>query len=591
MPTELTALLAEDIRVSTGDVDVVRGCTVRVLAGATTAIVGESGSGKSLTARAIVGLLPPGLRATGSLTVDARRVDLDAQGPQTGDAWRKLRGSTISLLLQDPFTSLSPVHRIGAQISQALKISGTPAGADVVTRRLAEVGLPDRVLRQYPHELSGGMRQRVALVLALASDPAVLIADEPTTALDSLTQAEILGLIDELKVSRGMGVLLISHDLDVVAGHAERVEVMCAGTIVERGSARTVLRHAVHPYTRGLLAAAPRGGKTEAARAPWLLHPGAELPAGAQWGAYADASELRLGAVPVLVPVASDTVTDAEHEVAIFDGRADEVVRVREQPEAATVNTGERPGQHAVSSEPLLTVTGLSYRRGERDVLSGIDLTVRRGEILGLVGQSGSGKTTLARCIAGLERASEGTISMHRDGADISRAGHVHMVFQDPAGTLNPALTVRRTLTESIRSSRSRRQTPEGLLELVGLPSSLLSRRPAALSGGQRQRVAIARALASEPELLVCDEAVSALDVSVQAQILDLLTRLRDEHGQTMLFISHDLAVVGQICDRIAVLNEGVIVETGPTDAVLDAPTDAYTRLLLGASRGTAEPT
>ncbi len=510
-PEPSFALRAVGIEVRGSAGPLVRGVDLSLERGTTTAIVGESGSGKSLTARSLVGLLPEGLSGTGELHVGGRTYDLTAHGQQTSAAWREIRGRTITLLLQDPFTSLSPVHRVASQVREALRTAGHRVTGALLEQRLAEVGLEPRVLKQYPHELSGGMRQRIALVLALAADPDVLIADEPTTALDSLTQIEILRLLDRLKRSREMSVLLISHDLEVVAGHADRIAVMQEGEVVESGRANTVLHSPSHPYTQALLAAVPSGRSSR-------------LPA----------------------------------------------------PEADSV-------------EPVLQVEELRIDRGGREVLHGVSLEVRRGEILGLVGQSGSGKTTLARCIAGLDRPGSGTMRFSgsdRVGSRAEPQGRVQVVFQDPAGTLNPALTVRKTLAEAIRGARGSGHTPESLVALVGLPLGLLSRRPAALSGGQRQRVAIARALASSPELLICDEPVSALDVSVQAQILALLERLRDDHGQTMLFISHDLAVIARLSDRIVVMNEGQIVERGDAAQVLDRPRDPYTRRLLEASRG-----
>ncbi|MGZ4591292.1 MAG: ABC transporter ATP-binding protein [Actinomycetes bacterium] len=488
MVTEL--LRATGLTVAHGGRVLVDGIEVTVRAGETTAIVGESGSGKSLTARAIVGLLPDGLRSSGAVGLGGTTYDLATTGPQLGARWRTLRRRHVALLLQDPFASLSPVHTVGRQVGWALG-SRDPA---LIAARLAEVGLEARVAGQYPHELSGGMRQRVSIVLTLAQDPEVLIADEPTTALDSLTQADILELIDRLKQGRDLGVVLISHDLDLVARHSQQVLVMRLGEVVESGRTAAVLADPRHEYTRALLAAVPR--------------PGA--------------------------------------------GR----------------------GQAA---EPVVAVRDAVHHHGDQQTLRDVSLEVRRGEIVGLIGQSGSGKTTLARCIAGLETLAAGAIEW-------SAAPRLGMVFQDPAGTLNPALSIRTTLREALAPHPTSPHTPESLMELVGLDAGLLRRRPARLSGGQRQRVAVARALAGQPSLLICDEAVSALDVSVQAQILTLLTRLRDEEGVSILFITHDLGVVAQISERIYVLNEGVVVETGDTAEVVARPGDAYTRRLLAAS-------
>jgi peptide/nickel transport system ATP-binding protein len=489
---EHPVLDVRELAVTHGNRVLVRNVAVRVVAGGTTAIVGESGSGKSLTARAIVGLLPEGLASTGSLDLAGETVQLAATGPRLGSEWRAIRRNRIALLLQDPFTSLSPVHTIGRQIGWALGTRNVAA----VAARLAEVGLAPHVAGQYPHELSGGMRQRVAMVLTLAQDPDVLIADEPTTALDSLSQAEMLDLISQVQRSRHMGVLLISHDLDLVARHSDHLVVMREGDVVEEGPTAEVMASPSHSYTRALLDAVPRPGNGRGTR-----------------------------------------------------------------------------------TEALVTVTDLCQRHGPRQVLHDVSLELRRGEIVGLVGQSGSGKTTLARVLAGLQSRSSGDIAWH--GA----AGRVSMVFQDPAGTLNPALSVRTTLREALRPHRATTDaTPESLMAAVGLDTAVLARRPRTLSGGQRQRVAIARALAAAPDLLICDESVSALDVSVQAQILDLLTRLRAERGLTILFISHDLGVIAQVSDRMYVLHGGVVVEEGSTADVVAQPQDDYTRTLLAAS-------
>jgi peptide/nickel transport system ATP-binding protein len=494
MPTDRDGAPVLEVRglgVTYGERVLVRDVSLHVAAGGTTAIVGESGSGKSLTARAIVGLLPDALTSAGSVSLGSATLDLAATGPSLDGRWRAVRHQRIALLLQDPFTSLSPVHAVGRQVGWAL---GTRDDATIAAR-LAEVGLAPHVARQYPHELSGGMRQRVAMVLTLAQDPDVLIADEPTTALDSLSQAELLDLIDTVQRARRMGVLLISHDLDLVSRHSSHLVVMRAGEMVEEGPTGQVMASPRHAYTRALLDAVPKPG----------------------------------------------------------NGRG-------------------------VPSESLVTVRGLSQHHGARQVLHDVSIELHRGEIVGLVGQSGSGKTTLARVLAGLQGGSDGEIAWARGAA-----GRVSMVFQDPAGTLNPALTVRRTLLEALRPHPTS-ATPESLMETVGLDPALLRRRPRTLSGGQRQRVAIARALAAEPDVLICDESVSALDVSVQAQILDLLTRLRGERGMTILFISHDLGVIAQVSDRMYVLRDGLIVESGDTADVVARPTDAYTRRLLAAS-------
>ena len=489
--------------------------------GRTLAIIGESGSGKSMTARALTGLLPRGTRATGEAAIDGAGYAL----ARTDDAqWAGIRGRRAVLLLQDPFTSLSPVIRCGAQIGATvrarLRAAGRPAPARAaleaeVARRLEEVRLPAAAARAYPSELSGGMRQRVAIAAALAAEPRLLIADEPTTALDASTQGGVLDLLRELQRAHDMCLVLISHDLGVVAGRADDLLVMRSGEVVERGPAARVLAAPEHPYTRALLEANPAIGDPIEPAAP-----GAEAP-----------------------PV-------------------------------------------------VLAASGVSKRFGAVQALSDASVEARAGEIVAIVGESGSGKSTFARCIAGLDRPDSGTVALRGEPLPAGRAGRrpgqMQIVFQDPYSTLNPSFTVGQSLEEAIaagaRGGAGGRRTAAELLALVELDPGLAARRPAQLSGGQRQRVAIARALAPRPELLICDESVSALDVSVQAQILELLARLRDELGLAMLFITHDLGVVARIASRVVVLRRGEIVETGATAEVLRAPQHAYTRVLVAAA-------
>ncbi|MBN9175766.1 MAG: ABC transporter ATP-binding protein [Microbacterium sp.] len=487
---------------------------VDIEAGGMLAIIGESGSGKTLSAKSLVGLLPRGFRAQGSLRVREREIDLGAKP----EHWRGVLGRMVALLLQDPFTSLSPVHRCGDQIAWTIEAArGTRLrGEDrraAVARSLAEVKLPARVAGAYPHQLSGGMRQRVAIAAAVASDPMLLIADEPTTALDASNQAEVLDALQALQRSRGLPIVLISHDLGVVRGRADEVLVMRHGEIVERGRTADVLSAPRHPYTRALVAADPS-----------------------------------LAAAPSAVE-----------------------------------------GRPVRADDPLVRVRGLGKRFGERVVVSGVDLDVVAGEIAGIVGESGSGKSTLARCIAGLEREDAGTVVF--DGVPLAPGRHsrtpgqMQIVFQDPYSSLNPMMTVGAILSEALRAAPGGGDTVTSLLEIVGLDPQFASRRPADLSGGQRQRVAIARALAPRPQLLICDESVSALDVSVQAQILDLFRRLRAERGVTILFISHDLAVIRTLADTVTVMWEGQVVEHGSCADVLEDPQHPFTQTLVAASR------
>ncbi|MCD5346156.1 ABC transporter ATP-binding protein [Agromyces sp. S2-1-8] len=491
--------------------------------GASLALIGESGSGKTLTAKSLVGLLPPGFGARGVLRVDGREHPLVS----TDASWRRVRGREVSLLLQDPFTSLSPVHRCGPQIAWTLEAKAGRRLSkreldEAVATRLAEVNLPARVARAYPHELSGGMRQRVAIAAAIASDPRLLIADEPTTALDASNQAEILDLLRELQHERGMAMLLISHDLGLVRGRTDEVLVMRHGEVVERGSTATVLSAPEHAYTRALIAADP--------------------------------------ALALEADHTGDTARGLGHD----------------------------DGADAGGRAPLVAASGVVKRFGLRTVLDGVDLSIAPGQIAGVVGESGSGKSTLARCIAGLEREDDGTIAF--DGRPLAPGRRsrtpeqMQIVFQDPYSSLNPMMSIGAILREALAVGGRRPDEVRALLELVGLPVDAAVKRPAQLSGGQRQRVAIARALAPRPRLLICDESVSALDVQVQAQILDLLGRLRDELDIAILFISHDLAVVRRIADTVTVVWQGRVVEHGTCAQVLDDPAEDYTRLLVAAA-------
>lgn len=498
------------------DGPVVHPLDVRIEPGRTLAIIGESGSGKTLTAKSLVGLLPRGFRAEGSVNVGDAGLRLDA----SQSAWRRVRGATVTLLLQDPFTSLSPVHRCGEQIGWTLdaaagrRLSRSERGR-AIADRLAEVRLPVHAASSYPHQLSGGMRQRVAIAAALAADPELIIADEPTTALDASNQAEILDLLRSIQRSRNLCVILISHDLGLVRGRSDDILVMRHGEVVERGATTDVLTVPAHPYTRTLL--------------------------------------------------------DADPALA---------------PAAATNPMKPRTGR---SGTPVLEATGIVKRFGERVVLDSVSLEVAPGRIVGLVGGSGSGKSTFARCVAGLDQEDEGTILLDGEplapGRRSRTPGQMQIVFQDPYSSLNPMMSVGAILREALHvAGRPASEVPE-LLTMVNLTAEFARKRPAELSGGQRQRVAIARALAPRPRLLICDESVSALDVSVQAQILALLQTLRDELGIALLFISHDLAVVRMLADEVTVLRNGRVVESGTCAQVLTHPRHEYTAQLVAAAR------
>jgi peptide/nickel transport system ATP-binding protein len=572
----VTVLEVRDLRIVAPQGVIVDGLDLTVGEGETIGIVGESGSGKSLTARALVGLLPAGLRASGSVTFRGREL----LGTRER-AWREVRGSEIALLLQDPFTMLNPLMRVGRQIDETAPARGQAAA------RLAEVGIrEEHVADRYPFQLSGGMRQRVGLASALASDPTVLVADEPSTALDVTTQREILRLIRSTQEARGMSVVLITHDLRVAFSVCDRVYVLYAGQLLEVGTAAELEHNPSHPYTHALLAAEPLL-EHRLERLPAI--PGAVPRAEAVRGQCAFAARCRFTA---------DACRSARPPLrGVGDGRATACLRY-DEIKSSLVPTARESSVRIDERSPadvLLRVEDVSKSfGGAHPALDGVSIVVGRGEKVGLVGESGSGKTTLARCLLGLETPSSGRIELEglnvSDYATLSNEERrrarqsAQIVFQDPYSTLNPARNVGFTIGEAIRRARTRgggAPTVAELLELVGLPAAYSVRRPSALSGGERQRVAIARALALQPSLLVCDEPVSALDVSVQAQILNLLLDLNEQIGLACLFITHDLAVVRQVSERVYVMHKGRIVEAGPTADVLAAPREDYTRTLI----------
>jgi len=492
------------------------------------ALVGESGSGKTLSSLALMGLLPPGVSMTGG---EIWLADKQIASPQAEfDA--SVRGKRLAMIFQEPMTSMNPVLKVGEQIAEVLVrhqgIHWKQAHREAIAL-LDRVGIlkPEHRAKQYIHQLSGGMRQRVMIASAISCKPSLLIADEPTTALDVTIQAQILSLLKELQQEMEMGVLLITHDLSVVARYADRAYVMHQGYLVEEGPVAKLLTDPQEPYTRKLIAASQPEPR------------------------------------PVTVEISAESP----------------LVRLRE----------------LTKSYPL--AQRLPFVRAKRQtVLFPTSLDIRRGEILGLIGESGSGKTTLGRAIIGLTEADSGDIEF--DGVSLTRANsairhkihrRAQIIFQDPYASLNPKITIGEQIAEPLRVYKLR---PAGqiqarvneLLQLVGLEAHHATRLPGAFSGGQRQRVAIARALALEPELLVADEAVSALDLSVRGQILVLLDELRRRLGLTVLFISHDLAAVKQVCDRVVVLYHGHIVESGLTTQVLGSPQHSYTQTLLAAA-------
>jgi len=506
----------------------VTGANLTVDPGEMVCLVGESGSGKSVIAQATMGLLPPALPvAGGQIVLDGEDV-LAASETRL----RKLRCARMSMIFQEPMTALNPVLRCGEQIDEVLRThtalsSGERRGRTIGVLRDVQLPDPERMIESYPHQLSGGQRQRIMIAMALVLDPRLLIADEPTTALDVTTQAQILALIKALQREHGTGVLFITHDFGVVAEIADRVAVLRRGEVVECASTRELLGKPRHDYTRMLIAAVP--SLTPRHRA---------LPAGAR------------------------TVL-------------------------ATRGLGKTYSRG-----------GWWRQRGAAVVAAeDVSLEVRRGETLGIVGESGSGKSTVARCIARLVEPSAGQITL--DGVDIAKLGasalrplrrHVQIVFQDPYRSLNPRRTVGEAIIEGPMNYGASRDaalaTARRLLDLVRLDPGSLDRYPHQFSGGQRQRVCIARALAIEPDLLIADEAVSALDVSVQAQVLQLLDEIRRRLDLAMLFITHDLRVAAQVCDRVAVMQRGRIVEYGPVAEVYANPRHEYTKALFAAAPG-----
>ena len=509
-----------DLRVTLGRQHLVHRVTLDLPPGRITALVGESGSGKSLTALAMIGLLPPDMRASGEVMLDGHNL---LALPER--ALCAIRGKRIGMIFQEPMTALNPLMSIGAQVAEVLRLHAgldQDAALAQARARLDRVGLPAPrfPLGLYPHQLSGGQRQRVAIAMAIALRPELLIADEPTTALDVTTQSRILDLLRDLVRDEGMALLLITHDLAVVHGFADRVAVMKRGDIVEQGPVEQVFARPAQPYTRELLDAA--------AHVPRLVLTGP--------------------AAPLL--------------------QAKRVIRDYARPRGA--DPTQPPRLRAVD---------------------GVDLTIHERESVGLVGESGCGKSTLARAILGLDSIQGGSIQLdgQQIGTTLPRTLRARMgaVFQDPFGSFDPRWTVEQLVAEPFhltgRPADWRGRVAEALYD-VGITGDAMSRRIHEFSGGQRQRIALARALIIRPSLIVLDEAVSALDLRVRAQVLDLLARLRLRHGLAYLFVSHDLGVVRQITDRVLVMQAGRIVEEGPTAEVLDNPAHPYTRALLAAT-------
>ncbi len=575
-----------------GQVHAVSDIDLSVKPGEVFALVGESGSGKSVTALSIMGLLPtPPAIVSGSIRFEGQ--DLTTLRNR---AMSKIRGKEIGMVFQDPMSSLNPVHTVGKQIGESLRLHFGMNRRDAHGRAielLDRVGIPDAASRasDHPHEFSGGMRQRAVIAMALACDPKLLIADEPTTALDVTVQSQIVQLIRDLQQERHMAVIWITHDLGVVAEIADRVAVMYGGRVMEQGSASDVYAATRHPYTSGLLRAIPGIDRSTATKL-------AEIP-GTPTTIFAP---LTACAFHHRCPMTEPGCTSSVPELMATDRPGHESSCIHHEELAAAGNiwlddaSTIQPDRSRSDDRVIVTVEDLKVHfpirrrsgraRGTVRAVDGVNLEIHTGRTLGVVGESGCGKTTLGRTLVGLIEPTAGSIRV--DGSDDDTHRTIQMIFQDPFSSMNPGMRVRDVIEEPLRilsmgSSGERESRVAELLEMVGLPTDAAERYPHEFSGGQRQRIAIARALAADPQVIVCDEPVSALDVSVQAQIVNLLRDIQDTHGLAFLFIAHDLAVVRHISDEVAVMYLGQIVERSSRDDLYREPLHPYTKALLAA--------
>lgn len=553
------ALSVEGLNISFADFHVVRDMRFSIQQGKTLAVVGESGSGKSLTALSLIGLLPKQANVNGQvqLYVDGKSISLLQSDIKL---WQSLRGQHIGMVFQEPMSSLNPVMKIGKQLSETIAQHSKEGKAIIKQQAIAwlhkvQLPNPEKIYDRYPHQLSGGQKQRVMIAMAMCNQPALLIADEPTTALDVTVQKEVIALMQQLQEEQGTAMIFITHDLSLAAEIADDILVMYKGEIMEYGNTQQVLNHPVRPYTKALLACRPS----------------------------ADNKGKRL-------PIVADFLNSDK-------SRADEVIIGIPQ---VVVDT---------TSKPILAVNNLRVWFTENTDLLGrpvdyfkavddVSFTLNKGEVLGLVGESGCGKSTISRSLMGLLPAREGQIVFN--GEDLAKLPNkewprirrqIQLIFQDPFASLNPRMTIGDMLMEPMRvhnivPSNQLKKEAQRLLDLVHLPADSMKRYPHQFSGGQRQRVGIARALALRPQLMICDESVSALDVSVQAQILNLLKELQAEFDLSYLFISHDLNVVHYISDRVMVMQAGRIVEAGEATQVLQQPENDYTKRLIAAMPG-----
>lgn len=568
-------LHVKDLRIATETTELVKPLSFDLASGERVGLIGESGSGKSLTASAIMGLLPDELQSSGTIELQGHAGNLltlsDAR-------MSKLRGKDISMVFQEPMSALNPLMRVGDQVAEVMKLHGNTANLrDKVIELLTQVDLPDpqAAAKAYPHQLSGGQRQRVVIAIAMANSPRLLICDEPTTALDVTVQSGILDLIGHSVQKNNTGLLFITHDLAVVARVCEHVLVMYKGELVERGTVRDVFTNPQHEYTRGLLAASDLSATDDNGRLFTIQ----------------TAQNYRL----------EETAREeAGDDVAVTEGsKTGDNSNAQGSTKVGDTSAGEKP-RIVVEVRDLKKdyerKSGRLFARPHKvHALKGIDLTIQSGQRFGIVGESGSGKSTLLKILSGLETASSGKVTVGDYDvtagaeADIRKVREdLQIVFQDPFASLDPRMKVREIVAEPLIAmgvpAQDRASRVREMLIAVGLDETAENRYPHQFSGGQRQRISIARALVCRPQILVADEPVSALDVSVRAQVLNLLTDLVEEYGLTLIFVSHDLSVVRYLCSDVAVMKSGEIVETGTVDQIYEAPSHPYTQNLVAAT-------
>lgn len=583
-------LLAENLTVAlTNGMPIIEDVSLELYAGEILGVVGESGSGKTTLALALLGYAQPGARITGGTMT----VDTEVMTGRPEDVIRRLRGSRISYVPQDPGAALNPSRRVGSALRDVLDVHERAGGTNVVAGALGQMHLPSDIdfQRRFPHQLSGGQQQRVAIATATICKPPVVVFDEPTTGLDVITQARLIEELLRLREQEGIAGVYVSHDLAVVSSIADRIAVMYSGRIVEQGPTDAVLKTPRHPYTAGLIASIPDHLEPHRLEGiPAAGGPASKSASGCRfYPRCTQAVEACVASEPDLFEIAPT------HQVRCIEWQ-----RTRQRPRTAATPVTPETG------DPILAVEHLRIVHKSRvaDVIASDDTSfaVARGECVALVGESGSGKTTIARCIAGLHPQESGIVTL--DGEQLptavkrrkrSQRQRIQIVFQNPYQTLNPRRPIGDQVARSavILRGLSRGEAAkeaEELLERMRLPNRVGSRYPSQLSGGERQRVALARALVARPELLICDEVTSALDVSVQATILQLLAELRSELQLAMLFISHDLGVVATLATRVLVLQQGVLCEEGATSQVLVQPRAEYTQRLLAATPRLAQP-